>query len=130
MSDWEVGFLLMEATRMTLEARIDAIEKRIASLEESLKTRMDSLEKRMDMLEKRIEVLEKRIEGLESDMKQLRVSMDNLRDLIIARLVEALIKKWHFLKYYLGVSSEHIIDRLKICDAYREYSLLSRLRYY
>ena len=93
LSDWEVGFLLMEATRRTLEARMDAVEKRMASLEESLKTRMEALEKRMDILEKRIEALEKRIEGLESDMKQLRASMDNLRDLIIARLVEALIKK-------------------------------------
>ncbi|MEM4969946.1 MAG: hypothetical protein QXE01_01695 [Sulfolobales archaeon] len=115
LSDWEVGFLLMEATRRTLEARMDAIEKRMAGLEESLKTRMESLEKslsermnsiekRMDMLEKRIgeveknltmriELLEKRVEGLETDMKQLRASMDSLRDLIINRLVEALVRR-------------------------------------
>jgi hypothetical protein len=41
LSDWEVGFLLMEATRMTLEARMEPIEKRI-----------DLIEGRMDMLEK------------------------------------------------------------------------------
>ncbi|MFZ8823026.1 MAG: hypothetical protein ACO2O0_02595, partial [Desulfurococcales archaeon] len=31
LSDWEVGFLLMEATRRTLEARMESIEKRMAS---------------------------------------------------------------------------------------------------
>ncbi|MGC9010421.1 MAG: hypothetical protein ACP5I7_07415, partial [Sulfolobales archaeon] len=30
LSDWEVGFLLMEATRRTLETRMDSIEKRMA----------------------------------------------------------------------------------------------------
>ncbi len=115
LSDWEVGFLLMEATRRTLEARIDAIEKRMASLEESLKTgmeatrrtlearmealekslseRMSSIEKRMEYVEKGIEALERRVEGLEADVKQMRASMDSLRDLIIARLVETLARK-------------------------------------
>jgi chaperonin cofactor prefoldin len=86
LSDWEVGFLLMEASRRTLEARMESIEKRMASLEESLKTRMEALEKR-------IEALERRVEGLEADMKQIRASMDSLRDLIIARLVETLARK-------------------------------------
>jgi chaperonin cofactor prefoldin len=86
LSDWEVGFLLMEATRRTLEARMDAIERRMSSLEESLKTRVEALEKRM-------EALERRVEGLEADVKQIRSSMDSLRDLIIARLVETLARK-------------------------------------
>ncbi|MEM1611065.1 MAG: hypothetical protein QXQ57_05420 [Sulfolobales archaeon] len=82
LSDWEVGFLLMEATRMTLVARMEAIERR-----------MDLIEKRMDMLEKRIEALEKRVEGLEIDVKQMRASIDSLRDLIINRLIDIISKK-------------------------------------
>jgi chaperonin cofactor prefoldin len=93
LSDWEVGFLLMEASRRTLEARMESIEKRMASLEESLKTRMEALEKRIEYVEKRIEALERRVEGLEADVKQMRASMDSLRDMIIARLVETLAKK-------------------------------------
>ena len=93
LSDWEIGFLLMEATRMTLEARMESIEKRIDLIER----RMDMLEKRIGEVERnmimRIELLEKGVEGLESDMKQMRASIDSLRDLIINKLVEALAKK-------------------------------------
>ena len=45
------------------------------------------------LIEKRIETLERRVEGLEADVKQIRASMDSLRDMIIARLVEALARK-------------------------------------
>jgi len=113
LSDWEVGFLLMEATRRTLEARMDAIEKRMSSLEESLKTRIEAVEKRMESLEesmsakiealekrvealekrieaieKRIDSIERRIESLENDMRMLRSSIDSIRDTVIIKLLE------------------------------------------
>lgn len=72
LSDWEVGFLLMEATRRTLDARMDAIEKR------------------MDLIEKRMDMLEKRVEGIEADMKHLRASVDSLRDTVLMKIVEIL----------------------------------------
>jgi len=94
LSDWEVGFLLMEAMRRTMEARMDALEKRVASLEESLKARMEALEtklgSRMEALEKRVEILEKRVDALEADVKAIRVSLDGIRDTVLLKLVEVL----------------------------------------
>lgn len=46
LSDWEVGFLLIEAIRRSMEVRIDALEKKIESLDadvRSLRSSMDSL---------------------------------------------------------------------------------------
>jgi chaperonin cofactor prefoldin len=103
LSDWEVGFLLMEATRRTLEARMDAIEKRMSSLEESLKTRMEAVEKRVEAVEKRVDSVEKelltRVDSVERGLlakidsveKGLSAKIDSLSmriDLIEKRIVE------------------------------------------
>jgi len=88
LSDWEIGFLLMETTRRILEIRLNVIEKRIGSLEEILKTRIEALEKellsterRIDSVEKelsakidsllmRIDLIEKRILKIEEELKR------------------------------------------------------------
>jgi len=99
LSDWEVGFLLMEATRRTLETRMEAIVKRMSSLEESLKTRIEAVEKRMEALERRIETVEKRVDSVEKELlaridsveRRLSAKIDSLSmriDFIEKRVVE------------------------------------------
>jgi chaperonin cofactor prefoldin len=83
LSDWEVGFLLMEATRRTLESRMDAIEKRMSSLEESLKTRIEAVEKRVEALEKRVEAVEKRVDSVE---KELLARVDSVERGLLAKI--------------------------------------------
>ena len=85
LSDWEVGFLLMEATRRTLEARMDAIEKRMSSLEESLKTRVEAVEKRVDSVEKELLA---RIDSVERGLSAKIDSLSMRIDLIEKRVVE------------------------------------------
>jgi len=89
LSDWEVGFLLMEAMRRTMETRMASLEEslkaRMEALETKLGSRMDALEKRMEALEKRVEVLEKRVESLEADVRALRTSVDSLRDTVLPK---------------------------------------------
>ena len=92
LSDWEVGFLLMEATRRTLETRMDAIEKRMSSLEESLKTRIEAVEKRIETVERRVDTVEKellaRIDSVERGLSAKIDSLSMRIDLIEKRVVE------------------------------------------
>ncbi|MDT7889922.1 MAG: hypothetical protein RQ885_13240 [Desulfurococcales archaeon] len=116
LSDWEVGYLLIDSIERRLSARIDAIEKslstRIATVEKTLAELRTDLDKKIkdlkedldkkiseaksDLDKKITEVkndLDKKISEVKDDTKYLKWSLDQLRDNVINVLVKELISR-------------------------------------
>ncbi|MDT7889232.1 MAG: hypothetical protein RQ885_09710 [Desulfurococcales archaeon] len=94
LSDWEVGYLLIDSIERRLSARIDAIEKslstRIATVEKTLAELRTDLDKKITEVKND---LDKKISEVKDDTKYLKWSLDQLRDNVINVLVKELISR-------------------------------------
>jgi tRNA uridine 5-carbamoylmethylation protein Kti12 len=94
LSDWEVGYLLIDSIERRLSARIDAVEKslstRIATVEKTLAKLRTDLDKKITEVKND---LDKKISEVKDDTKYLKWSLDQLRDNVINVLVKELISR-------------------------------------
>jgi tRNA uridine 5-carbamoylmethylation protein Kti12 len=94
LSDWEVGYLLIDSIERRLSARIDAVEKslstRIATVEKTLAELRTDLDKKITEVKND---LDKKISEVKDDTKYLKWSLDQLRDNVINVLVKELISR-------------------------------------
>lgn len=101
LSDWEMGILIMDHIRSSLESRIETtrreLEAKIESARKDLESKIEitrkELESKIETLDTKISSMEKRIEKIELDIDYLKKSLDSLRDNVINVLMAELKRR-------------------------------------
>ncbi|PNV78318.1 MAG: hypothetical protein C0200_01650 [Thermoproteota archaeon] len=97
LSDWEMGILMMDHMRSSLEAKIEMtrkdLEAKIETVRSDLEVAKSELGAKISSIETKISSIEKRVEKVESDIDYMKKSLDSLRDNVINVLVAELKRR-------------------------------------
>ncbi|RDD53214.1 MAG: hypothetical protein BA066_05600 [Candidatus Korarchaeota archaeon NZ13-K] len=93
LSDWEVGILMMDHIRSSIEGKMEGMRRDLEGKIGALEAKIGTLEGRIEAIEARMGALEKRLERVESGLESLRADMSSLRDNVINVLVAELKRR-------------------------------------